>query len=103
MWLCMTLSLCIYAEQKHLHAVCKCLEGLQRDDIIGLGLSLGLYYNNLVRMQMLPHDMVHAWLLRMDNVIGQSGTPTTETLLKALQSQQLSGTADIVKSSFLIT
>ena len=54
-------------------------------------------------MQMLPHDMVHAWLLRMDNVIEQSGTPTTETLLEALHSQQLSGTADIVKSSFLIT
>ena len=91
------------AEQKHMHTICKCLDGLQRDDIIGLGLSLGLYYPSLVKMQMLPHDMVHAWLLRMDNVPKQSGTPTTETLIQALESQGLSGHAEKVKSSFIIT
>ena len=86
-----------------MHTICKCLEGLQRDDIIGLGLSLGLYYPTLVKMQMLPHDMVHAWLLRMDNVPKQSGTPTTDTLIRALDTQGLAGQAENVKSSFIIT
>lgn len=86
-----------------MHTICKCLDRLQRDDIIGLGLSLGLYYPSLVKMQMLPHDMVHAWLLRMDNVPKQSGTPTTQTLIQALESQGLSGHTEKVKSSFIIT
>ena len=88
-------------EQKDLHTVCKCLESLQRDEIIGLGLSLGLYYASLVKMKTMPKDMIHAWLLQVDNVTQQSGVPTTDTLIKALESRNLSGPANLVKSSFI--
>ena len=93
-------STCFLTEQRNLHAVCKCLEGLQRDDIIGLGLSLGLYYPTLVKMQLLPHDMVHAWLMKTDGV---TETPSTETLIRALESQNHVGIVDRVKASFIIT
>ena len=82
------------------HTVCECLEDLQKKDIIKLGLSLGLYYPNLIKMEMFPHEMVHAWLLRSDNVVKKSGTPTSASLILALESLHLSATVDTVKSHF---
>lgn len=72
-------------------------------DIKRLGLSLGLYFSTLEKMTMLPEDMVHAWLMRMDDVTEKSGIPTAESLIQALESKNLSGTAETVKSNFITT
>ena len=66
---------------------------MTRDDIIEVGLALGLLFPNLKRMEKLPHDMVEAWLQQKDD----AKPPTTETLIQALLGSDLKGTADIVK------
>lgn len=85
----------------HLYIIKECLKDLSRDQIIEVGLALGLLYPNLTKMSILPLDMIYAWLQRSDNVLKMSGEPTVESLLKALYNSNLGGTADIVKSKFI--
>ena len=86
----------------HLHAVKECLKDLNRDKIIEVGLALGLLYPSLTKMSMLPHDMIQAWLQERDNVLTMSGQPTVQSLLAALHSSDLPGTAEQVKAKFNI-
>ena len=85
---------------QHLHAVKECLKDLSRDKIIEVGLALGLLYPSLTRMSMLPHDMIQAWLQERDNVPTMSGRPTVQSLLAALHSSDLPGTAELVRTWF---
>ena len=82
--------------------MCKCLRDLLDKDIIRMGLSLGLHLPSLKKMEMLPEDMVHAWLMRMDSVTEQSGYPTTDSLIKVLEDLNLSEAIDKVKANIII-
>ena len=84
-------------ESPDLHKISQCLKELSRDDIIEVGLALGLYYSTLKKMQMLPQDMVQAWLLQRDSVAEQ---PTVDTLVQALEDSNLPGTAKLVETEF---
>ena len=96
------MSCTLRTEQRHLYTVCKCLRGQLQDDIIRLGLSLGLHLPSLMKMKMLPEEMVHAWLMRMDSVTEQSGLPTTDSLIQVLQDLNLSEAVDKVKTNIII-
>ena len=91
------------AEMKDLHAVVQCLKVVDRESIINVGLALGLDYIPLNEMKRCPHDMVLAWLQQKDNVKEQTGEPTAQSLIQALEESDLTGTADIVKSKFNIS
>ena len=69
------------------------------DKIKEVGLALGLNYTNLLKMNTV--DMIHAWLQKTDNVLGQSGEPTVQSLITALESSDLMGTVDVVRSKFI--
>ena len=86
---------------KHLQDVSQCLKNLDRDKTIEAGLALGLLYPNLIKMSKLPEDMVSAWFQGMDNV--DKGQPTVEKLIQALETSNLKGTADTVRSKFNIS
>ena len=74
---------------------------MSKDKIIEVGLALGLLYPNLTKMSTLPHDMIEAWLQQRDNVGSVSGPPTVQSLIEALQSSDLAGTVEVVRSKFM--
>ena len=61
-----------------------------------LGLTLGLHYPNLQKMNKFPHDMIAAWLRQEDTV--PQNPPTWQTLASALESIGQTGIASQVKS-----
>ena len=63
-----------------------------------LGLALGLHYPTLKRMESMPDDLIHAWLLRQDSVTERSGEPTYSTLAKALEDIGQVGIAQDVRN-----
>ena len=69
-----------------LFEVTQYLGTLLPEDLIRLGLALGLQYNNLKMMNPLREDMVSAWLNQQDNVMKKSGKPTWESLMRALRT-----------------
>ena len=69
-----------------LFEVTQYLGTLLPEDLIRLGLALGLQYNNLKMMNPLREDMVSAWLNQQDNVMKKSGKPTWKSLMKALET-----------------
>ena len=95
--------LLLYPVNKDFHTICQCLKDVDKDDIIEVGLSLGLYYPRLNGMLRSPHDMISAWLQQKDNVIGKTGEPTAQKLIQALKEVQLTGIADDVESKFCVT
>ena len=87
---------------KDLHDITQCLVSVSHQDIINIGLALGLHYPSLKSMQLLPHDMVLAWLQENDDVAEKTGEPTAQALIQALLETKLTGIADIVKSKFSV-
>ena len=77
------------------YTITKHLKDLIAEDLIELGVVLGLYYPHLCKMQHhnLLEDMVAAWLNREDKVPTTSGDPTWASLIKALQDINLPGVA----------
>ena len=69
------------------------LNDLDNQQIIQVGLALGMNYAKLRRMSSLPGDMVAAWLRREDDVLGVSGAPTWKTLSEALKDVGQNGLA----------
>ena len=67
-----------------LFEVTQYLKTLLPEDLIQLGLALGLHYSDLKMMNPLREDMVSAWLNQKDNVMKKSGKPTLASLMKAL-------------------
>ena len=66
---------------------------LDNEQIVQLGLALGMNYAKLKRMRSLPGDMVAAWLRREDDVLEVSGVPTWKVLSEALKDIGQTGLA----------
>ena len=63
------------------------LSQLGNQELISVGLQLGLRYPTLKRMgsDSLLNDMVHAWLRKDDDVIETGGEPSFKILCEALE------------------
>ena len=66
---------------------------LDNEQIVQVGLALGMNYAKLKRMRSLPGDMVAAWLRREDDVVEVSGVPTWKVLSEALKDTGQTGLA----------
>ena len=66
---------------------------LDNEQIVQVGLALGMNYAKLKRMRSLPGDMVAAWLRREDDVLEVSGVPTWKVLSEALKDTGQTGLA----------
>ena len=67
------------------YAITKHLAPLLSEDLIELGLALGLYYPRLHNMsRSLLNEMVAAWLNREDSVLSATGEPSWASLVQAL-------------------
>ena len=75
------------------YAITRHLRDLSKEDLIGVGGALGLYYPHLRKMSPLLEELVAAWLNREDNVLSASGAPSWTSLIKALRDINQSGTA----------
>ena len=69
------------------------LMDLDDQQIVQVGLALGMNYAKLKRMRSLPGDMVAAWLRREDDVLEISGVPTWKALAEALKDNGQTGLA----------
>ena len=76
--------------------VCESLNYLSEEDMIELGVALGLSYSNLTRMTS-TMEIVTAWLNREDMVLIESGNPTWTTLADALDKIGQAGIAKDVR------
>ena len=84
----------IYPAIGDLAEVTDYLLDLQHDDIYNLGLTLGLYYPRLNKMETSKRfrdDVIAAWLQKEDQVL-KMGIPTWETLVKALRHSRVKQT-----------
>ena len=88
----------LHAELKmeHNYEVCAFLNDIDRKGLIQLGGALGLNFPKLRGMNLLPGDMVAAWLRREDNVL-ESGKPTWVNLVRALEKIGQIGIAKDIK------
>jgi hypothetical protein len=78
---------------KHHFEVSRYLSDLDNEQIVQVGLALGMNYAKLKRMRSLPGDMVAAWLRREDDVLEVSGVPTWKALSEALKDNGQTGLA----------
>ena len=76
------------------------LMDLDNQQIIQVGLALGMNYAKLRRMSSLPGDMVAAWLRREDDVLEVSGAPTWKTLSEALKDTGQTGLALKIRQQY---
>ena len=67
------------------YEISHCLNDLDNQRLVQVGLALGMNYAKLKRMRSLPGDMVAAWLRREDDVLQVSGIPTWKALSEALK------------------
>ena len=82
---------------EHHYEVCALLNDIDREGLIRLGGALGLHYPKLTRMNLLPGDMVAAWLIRADDILEKSGKPTWVNLVRALEEIGQMGIAKDIK------
>ena len=79
-------------------AVSEYLRPLLNEDLIRLGLALGLYYPHLHNMtRSLLNEMVAAWLNREDNVLSATGDPSWASLIQALRDIDQPGIAQRIE------
>ena len=71
---------------KYHYEISRCLDDLDNQQLVQVGLALGMNYAKLKQMCSLPGDMVAAWLRREDDVLQVSGVPTWKALSEALKS-----------------
>ena len=76
----------------HHRDVNRYLYDLDNEQIVSVGLALGLNYAKLKRMRSLPGDMVAAWLRREDSVL-EVGDPMWKVLWVALKDVGQTGLA----------
>jgi hypothetical protein len=69
--------------------------------VLDLGEELGLYHSTLKRMpqESVHGDMVHAWLMKMDDVPEVGGDPTWRSFARGLAEQRLWGMVDTIRQS----
>ena len=80
--------------------MCKYLRGLTKPNIVVIGVSLGLDYVKLsnLRGEEVVHQMVHMWLNQQDDVIVTSGSPTMNSLMKALNDNGFKGHVNMIRN-----
>ena len=76
------------------------LSDLDNEQIVQVGLVLGMNYAKLKRMRSLPGDMVAAWLRREDDVLEVSGVPTWKILSEALKDTGQTGLAMKIQQKY---
>ena len=86
---------------KHHYEISSCLLDLDSQQIIQVGLALGMNYAKLKRMRSLPGDMVAAWLRKEDDVLEVSGVPTWKVLSEALKDTGQTGLAMKIQRKYL--
>ena len=85
------------------YEISSCLLDLDNQQIVQVGLALGMNYAKLKRMRSLPGDMVAAWLRREDDVLEVSGVPTWKVLSEALKDTGQTGLAmKIQQNTYLV-
>ena len=88
---------------RHL-TVKKYLKPLANDDILKVGLELGLEYTRLKNLKSSSDfldEVVHSWLREDDNVSTTSGTPSWDSLAKALKEAGCDGVASKIKEGMI--
>lgn len=80
------------------------LEDLTNDQLKTLGLALGL---NDIRLEKINPDhllneVVHCWLKRADDVLDESGTPSWDSLVKALKKANMNRIAEDIWKRMLL-
>ena len=88
-----TEALCGSLSMADHYTITRHLRDLSKEELIGVGGALGLYYPHLRKMSPLLEEMVAAWLNREDNVLSASGDPSWASLIKALKDIDQSGIA----------
>ena len=73
---------------------------LDNQQIVQVGLALGMNYAKLKRMRSLPGDMVAAWLRREDDVLEVGGIPTWKVLSEALKDTGQTGLAMKIQQKY---
>ena len=86
-----------HTEHRDHFEVRKYLKDLETEQLLQLGLALGLQYPTLKDMKNMPDDLIHSWLLRQQEVIKQSGEPTYKSLATALDEIEQTGLAQDVR------
>ena len=87
---------------RHHYEISSYLLDLDNQQIIQVGLALGMNYAKLKRMRSLPGDMVAVWLRREDDVLEVSGVPTWKILSEALKDVGQTGLAMKIQQKYLI-
>ena len=90
-----------YTGNEDTFEVAEYLHQIGNTEICRLGTALGLHWSTLKKMKDLPEDMVHAWLLRNDDVIKKSGDPTWSSLVVALRKVGHNGIAQTIEEQRL--
>ena len=88
------LFFCVNSVIGDLVEVTKYLLDLDQTAIHSLGLTLGLYYPHLNKMETSKRfrdDVIAAWLQKEDQIL-RMGTPTWKTLVKALRDPRVNQT-----------
>ena len=76
----------------------KFLKILTNEELKNVGVELGLSYHHLEKM---GHDclneLVHCWLNKDDDVMETSGTPSWESLARAVEEAGFTGVASSIR------
>jgi hypothetical protein len=77
----------------------KVVSNLTPRQVLKLGQELGLYYSTLKKIpeESLPEEMVHSWLIKMDDVSQVGGNPTWRSFAQGLAEQEQWGIVDIIR------
>ena len=86
-----------FAEQKDHFDIQRYLKDMDTEQLRQLGLALGLHYPTLKKMDSMPDDLIHAWLLCRESVMSRSGEPTYNSLAKMLDEIGQCGLAQDVR------
>jgi hypothetical protein len=83
------------------NSVQKVIHDLTPQQVLDLGEELGLYHSTLKRMpqESIHGDMVHAWLMKMDDVPEVGGDPTWRSFARGLAECRLWGMVNTIRQS----
>ena len=84
------------------HSIDKYLHDIPSNDLVRLGLELGLKYDRLKRLESVQSgnfclDLISSWLREVDDVSERSGKPSWESLANALEEIGQNGIAKKVR------
>ena len=84
------------------HSIDEYLHDIPNDDLVRLGLELGLKYDKLKQLESVRSgnfclDLISSWLREVDDVNERSGKPSWDSLAKALEEIGQNGIAKNVR------